>query len=143
MDALARRQTARLAEVLLPKGRTVSFELTGDRAPVLGNAVMLEELIQNLLDNAVKYGMGDGGDLAVALDYMPDSVTLSVADSGPGIPPEVRERIFDRFFRMSDSGPEGSGLGLAIVQDIVKSHGGTVRCRDVPVGCTMEVVLPL
>lgn len=143
IDALARRQTARLAEVLLPKGRTVSFELTGDRAPVLGNAVMLEEMIQNLLDNAVKYGMGDGGDLAVALDYMPDSVTLSVADSGPGIPPEVRERIFDRFFRMSDSGPEGSGLGLAIVQDIVKSHGGTVRCRDVPVGCTMEVVLPL
>lgn len=143
IDALARRQTARLAEVLLPEGKTVSFELAGDRAPVLGDPIMLEEMIQNLLDNAVKYGICDGGDLAVTLDYGRESVTLCVADSGRGIPPEARERIFDRFFRMSDSGPEGSGLGLAIVQDIVKSHGGTVSCREVPVGCTIEVVLPL
>lgn len=143
IDALVRRQTARLAEMLLPRGTTVSFDLAGEPAPVAGDAVMLDEMIQNLLDNAVKHGLRDGGELEVRLDYGAETVTLSVADSGPGVPAEARERIFDRFFRMSDSGPEGSGLGLAIVQDIVRSHGGTVSCRDVPVGCTIEVVLPL
>lgn len=143
IDALARHHTAHLAEMLLPRGMMVSFDLTGDPAPVLGDPVMLEEMIQNLLDNAVKHGLRDGGELGVTLDYGSESVTLSVADSGPGVPPGARERIFDRFFRMSDIGPEGSGLGLAIVQDIVKSHGGTVACRNVPVGCMISVVLPI
>ena len=143
IDALARHHTAHLAEMLLPRGMMVSFDLTGDPAPVLGDPVMLEEMIQNLLDNAVKHGLRDGGELGVTLDYGSESVTLSVADSGPGVPPGAHERIFDRFFRMSDIGPEGSGLGLAIVQDIVKSHGGTVACRNVPVGCMISVVLPI
>lgn len=143
LDALARRQTARLAEMLLPGGRTVSFELAGNPAPVPGDSVMLEEMFHNLLDNAVKHGLRESGDLAVTLNYGSDSVIVSVADTGPGIPPEFRERIFDRFFQISDCTTEGAGLGLAIVQDIVRSHSGTVSCRDVPVGCTLDVVLPL
>ncbi|WP_246026640.1 sensor histidine kinase [Paracoccus luteus] len=143
LDRLARQQTTRLAEVLLPRGVTVSFDRAGQPAPVLGDPVMLDEMIQNLLDNAVKYGIADDGSLSVRLDYGPAQVAMIIADSGPGIPPEVRERVFDRFFRVSDAGPDGSGLGLAIVRDVAEAHGGQAVVRDVPAGCRIDVILPL
>lgn len=143
LDRLAHQQTTRLAELLLPRGVTVSFDQDGPPTPVSGDPVMLDEMIQNLLDNAVKYGIGKEGNLTVKLDYGSEWVTMFVADSGPGIPPEVRQRIFDRFFRVSDSGPDGSGLGLAIVKDVAESHGGRVVCCDVPVGCRIAVILPV
>lgn len=143
IDALARQQAVRLAETLLPRGVTVSFDRTGHPSPVLGDEVLLDEMIHNLLDNAVRYGLEPGGELTVRLDYAPETVTLSVADTGPGVGPDLRDRIFDRFFRSCDADPNGSGLGLAIVKDVADSHGGRVACPGVPKGCRIEVTLPL
>ena len=59
-----------------------------------------------------------------------DEVVLEVADRGPGVPPEMRERAFDRFVRLDGDGGGGSGLGLAIVRAVAESHGGTVEIAD-------------
>ena len=78
---------------------------------------------------------------------MGDSVQLSVQDSGPGVPPEERERVFQRFYRMSATSPEtpdgGSGLGLAIVKGIAQAHRGRVELLEAPGGgCLFRVLLP-
>lgn len=84
----------------------------------------LRDLIDNLLDNAIRYAPPDGHiTLRAGQD---DGVWLSVEDSGPGIPVEERNRVFDRFYRLAGSGQPGSGLGLAIVDEVARRHGATV-----------------
>jgi signal transduction histidine kinase len=69
---------------------------------------------------------------------------LTVADTGPGIPPHERERVFDRFYRLSSTDVPGSGLGFAIVRAIVRQHGGQIRLLDTAGGgLTVQVDLPL
>jgi len=95
--------------------------------PVRGDAEALRMLLRNLLDNALKYTPAPG---QVDVDLRRDGthVVLAVEDSGPGIAPAERERVFDRFYRAPDAaaGTPGSGLGLAIVQAIAQRHGGTL-----------------
>ena len=95
----------------------------------------LARVIQNLLDNAAKYG-GDA-DL-VELARGPDHVQITVVDSGPGVPTEERENIFNRFARGSEGGRRGAGtgtgLGLALVAEHVQLHGGSVAVEDRRVG---------
>ena len=86
-------------------------------------------MIENLIDNAVRY-TPEGGTVDVGVDAIDARVRLSVTDTGPGIPPEERERVFDRFYRREQSAETGSGLGLAIVKQIVERCGGTVRLSD-------------
>lgn len=142
LHGIARDQTTRLAEQLLPRDATISFEQKGDPVPILGDPVLLEEMMQNLLDNAVKHGGTDRPCIQVKVDFQDDRAVLSVRDSGPGIPVALRDRVFDRFFRDAASDSEGSGLGLAIVREIVTAHGGEVRVDDVAPGCRIRVVLP-
>ena len=82
----------------------------------------------NLIDNAVTY-TDRGGRITLAASSSGDVVTLSVADTGVGIPPECTPHVFDKFFRVPGQ-PRGSGtgLGLPIVREIVTAHGGTIRC---------------
>jgi two-component system, OmpR family, sensor histidine kinase TctE len=91
---------------------------------VMGNPVMLRELIANLVDNAVAY-TNDGGAITVRV-HAGEHAILEVEDSGPGIPAEERERVFDRFYRVAGSNAPGSGLGLSIAADICKSHSATI-----------------
>jgi two-component system OmpR family sensor kinase len=113
---------------------------------VLGDAARLRQVIDNLLTNAHRH-TPPGATVSVSLEQVADEAVLTVADTGPGIPPGERERIFDRFFRPDDarSGDRGgTGLGLAIVQAIVTAHHGQVSARDVhPHGALFEVRLPL
>jgi two-component system sensor histidine kinase TctE len=102
----------------------------------------LEEAISNLLDNAVRYGCPNGGKITVTVAFQPDSVTITVADQGPGIPQALRERVFDRFFRGGDAHVDGSGLGLAIVRSIAEAHGGTVRSCEERSGAAIVISLP-
>jgi two-component system phosphate regulon sensor histidine kinase PhoR len=86
------------------------------------------QVIFNLVDNAIKYGR-PGGSICIAAEPLPDALQISVEDDGPGIPPDARDRIFERFYRVDrarsrDQG--GTGLGLAIVKHIVQAHGGKV-----------------
>ena len=108
------------------------------------DAVQVKRVLINLLDNAVT-ALGDGGAIEVRVGPAPERETpmamLRVADNGPGIPADVRLRIFEPYFSTRKS---GTGLGLAIAHTIVSEHGGTIRARDNhPTGTVFTVELPL
>ena len=91
----------------------------------------LHQVISNLVDNAVKYS--NGGDVSVSLVREEETVVLSVADNGPGIPEEDLDRIFERFYRVDKARSReagGTGLGLAIVSDTVRRRGGSVSAAN-------------
>jgi two-component system OmpR family sensor kinase len=91
-----------------------------------GQADALRILLRNLLENAVKY-TPSGGQVDVSLGEDQGQPVLTVEDSGPGIAPQNRPRVFDRFYRVSDTAQEsGSGLGLAIVKAIADRHGAVL-----------------
>ena len=93
---------------------------------------MLETLLTNLLNNAHKY-TPVGGEVLVTVESVGNLARLRVEDSGPGIPVEERERVFDRFYRVSRgdaSDPSGSGLGLAIVRHIVQLHNARIELAE-------------
>lgn len=125
---LARRTVADLAGVAAAKGVDVGIH-HADPATVEGQPDALHILLRNLVDNAIKYTPAGGtADISVRSDTAKDgcTVTVTVEDSGPGIPPEERERVFDRFYRVAGSEAAGSGLGLAIIKAIAERHGATL-----------------
>ena len=104
-------------------------EVGGDPAPAYGDAELLRHAIANLLDNAVKFGP-PGGEVRVQTWVRDGEAGVTVSDDGPGVPPELQERVFDRFFRADAArGRGGSGLGLAIARAIAEAHGGRVWAR--------------
>jgi two-component system OmpR family sensor kinase len=121
---LARRTVADLAGVAQAKGVDLGLQ-HADPASVQGQPDALHILMRNLVDNAVKYTPA-GGTVDIAVTRMPGAVAIGVEDSGPGIPAEERERVFDRFYRIAGSEASGSGLGLAIIKAIAERHGATL-----------------
>lgn len=110
------------------------WSMYGDDAG-LGRAVL------NLLDNAVKWSPEGGTVRVISKQITGDRIRLSVTDSGPGIPPEHREHIFQRFYRAPESrSMPGSGLGLAIARQVFERHGGSVHAEESPDGGTRMVV---
>lgn len=140
--SLISEQTRAFAEAQLRRAVNVSFEVQGTPRLLRCDPVMIGEMLANLLDNAAKYGARAGGEVRVALIYSAHDVTLRVSDDGPGIPPDLRIRIFDRFFRNDPDQTRGCGLGLSIVEDVAKAHGGQALCLDTDTGATFEVRLP-
>jgi two-component system sensor histidine kinase TctE len=132
-----------LAETCMRKGCDVSFDVIGAPVLVRADAILLSEAIENLLDNAVRYGCVEGGEISVRLTFEPAHVTIRVQDSGPGVPMEARERVFDRFFRVQDDASGGCGLGLAIVRDVALAHDGEARLVDSETGAAFEVCIPI
>ena len=100
---------------------------------VIGHRDSLGILLRNLLDNAIRY-TPNGGQIEVSLAKEAGTVALRVADSGPGIPPTERERIFGRFVRLAGQESSGSGLGLSIVQRIAELHQATIRLDQSALG---------
>lgn len=100
---------------------------------VLADRRALARVVSNLLDNAQRHG---GGVLAVHIEREEQAVVLSVSDSGPGVPPEERERIFERFATLGGArgSTSSSGLGLSLVRETVQAHGGSVWCTGRPGG---------
>lgn len=126
--------------------RGLKFSLEGTRVEVLGDREKLRRAIANLVDNAVKY-TPDGGYIKVEVGSEDDFATVSVSDTGEGIPPEHQERVFDRFYRVDKARSRergGTGLGLSICKGIVEAHGGRISLESEPgVGSTFKVFLPL
>ncbi len=139
---LARSVTSKVAERTVGQQLDLSFSLAGTPVPVLGDAVLVEEALQNLVDNAIRYGAREGGTVSVAVTFTEHAVELSVTDDGPGIPQEHRDRIFDRFFRGNEKDQRGSGLGLSITRSIAEAHGGSVELEPVEVGTRIVLKLP-
>jgi signal transduction histidine kinase len=109
----------------LEKGITLEFE-EGPAPQVTVRPELFRVLLRNLVDNALRYTPA-GGRVLLWLDASGDRTQLSVEDSGPGIPLEERERVFDRFYRRVGSGESGSGLGLAIVRRVAELLSVQVR----------------
>jgi two-component system sensor histidine kinase TctE len=113
----------------------LGFEGPRSRSPciVRGDALLLREMLSNLIDNALRYSP-DGGSITVSIDRDPESgcYALAVSDSGPGILPEERERVFEPFYRGADVTAPGTGLGLAIVRTIAAVHGASIDLSPGP-----------
>ena len=135
----------RSCALIAPKAEAKGIELHSAPIPavqVLADPQRLEQILLNLLDNAVKYTPA-GGEVFITATQAERTIDISISDSGPGIPPAAQERIFERFYRV-DAGRSreegGTGLGLAIVKHLVGQHGGSIRVTNRPGGGSIFTV---
>ncbi len=141
---LARSVAAALAPRARKDGLTLECVTPEREVVVLGERVRLEQMLFNLVDNALKYTEEGGVKVRVAVDG--DAVLLEVEDTGPGVPDDARARIFERFYRVDAARSRevpGTGLGLSIVKHITDLHHGKVEVRNLPTsGARFTVRLP-
>jgi two-component system sensor histidine kinase TctE len=142
--AITRNVLAQLAPVALDRRMDLHFETDMPAAWIFGHQGLLQELVVNLMDNALRYAP-EGGLIAVSLRERGGHAVLRVEDNGPGIPVSERTKVFERFYRLPSDTTEGTGLGLAIVREIVIAHGGEIALstREPPPGLVVEITLPL
>lgn len=122
------------------KNIDLGFDLYGGPAVVRAMPAMLHELVANLVDNALRYTPA-GGVVTAGIETRENVNILRVADNGPGIPVEERERVFERFYRLRQDRSDGCGLGLPIVREIAIASGGTVSLSDAPAGSGLVVTV--
>ena len=127
-------------------GVILDLDIQDESAQVLGETEALDQLLTNLVDNAIKY-TGEGGKVTVHLKSVGQMASIEVEDSGIGISPEETARIFERFYRVDRARSRdvgGTGLGLAIVKHIAQAHSGTVSVHSqLGKGTTFTVQIPL
>jgi two-component system sensor histidine kinase TctE len=126
----------------------LGFEAPDQAIAIDGNAVMLREMLSNLIDNALRYTPA-GGSVTVRVREDGGQAIIEVEDTGPGIAPAERGHVFERFYRILGSGIQGSGLGLAIVREIAQQHGAEVDVYSNPrshsnklPGCLFRLTFP-
>jgi len=142
LDDLARESVAELVP-LADAGRIDLGVAHAEPLSVWGDPEALRTLLRNLIDNAVRY-TPEGGRVDVAIESTgggAGGARLTVSDEGPGIAPEERARVFDRFYRHPGTVPSGSGLGLAIVKAIAEAHGASLTLADGAAGKGLTVVV--
>ena len=129
--------------IILPEAdacRVIPHSTLPEGIVVSGNRNSLEQVILNIFKNALQ-AMPDGGQLTIEAYRSPKTVVVTIADTGPGIRPEDRERIFEPFHTTK---PRGTGLGLAVCRKIVAEHGGTITVGGEPgTGANFTITLPL
>jgi signal transduction histidine kinase len=110
------------------EGARVDAAVDGAAVTVQGEERLLRRALRNLLENAQRYG---GGDITVHTERRGAQVLVKVSDRGPGVPPALRERVFEAFYRMPGHAERagGVGLGLSLVKQIAERHGGSIRCE--------------
>jgi two-component system sensor histidine kinase TctE len=125
LNQLAQECAINWVPIALEKNIDLGYEEIA-RVEVQGDAASLIEMLNNLIDNAIRY-TPDGGHITISVDTGKCGAELSVEDNGPGIEPQHRERVFERFYRILGSGQSGSGLGLSIVAEIAKRHHAELK----------------
>jgi two-component system sensor histidine kinase TctE len=143
VNALALEATKRWVPEALKKKIDLGFEGAEHAIVIRGESGRLHELLDNLLDNAVRYSR-NGGRVTVRASADPYPI-VTVSDDGPSIPPEERKRIFERFHRLLGTPHDGSGLGLSIALEIARIHGAEIRLSDDldGVGNTFSIHFPI
>lgn len=138
-----------VAELYSPVAEDAGIELTTEVTPGLhlrGNRELIGQAMVNLIENAIKYhepASGEPGRVVVSVRAASDRVRIEVADNGPGIPPEDRKRVLERFVRLEKSRTEaGSGLGLSLVDAVARLHKGTFHIEDNAPGVRAVIDLP-
>jgi heavy metal sensor kinase len=130
LGSLAQRVGGRFAGRAASEGRALRID--GEAVRLSADPLRLDQALTNMIDNALRYGEGD---VVVGTSQSDGHAELHVTDAGPGFPPELRERAFDRFARGDGgSGRAGAGLGLSIVAAIARAHGGSVHAETRPEG---------
>jgi two-component system sensor histidine kinase TctE len=136
LDRLARDVVQGWVAQALAQGVDLGYEGPAQACRLAGSPTLLRELLNNLIDNALRYGSAAAGAAsahpAVTVRVRGDGAALflEVEDSGPGVAAADRAHVFERFYRVLGTGHDGSGLGLAIVREIAQQHGGSVELRD-------------
>jgi len=126
LNEFSRDTTLEWVEVAVQYGIDLGFESATEPVLIAGDDLRLKEMLDNLIDNALRY-CPKGSRVTVRVD---EKQELCVEDNGPGIPPEERERIFERFHRLLGNEAHGNGLGLAIVKEIAEIHGAEVTVSE-------------
>jgi len=135
VDALFSAVEVDLAGLLTSRRQTVVREVAPDAATVPGDPAKLQDALRNLLENATNHSP-EGGRIVMAARRAGERAVITVADEGPGIPPNDLTRVFERFYRVDKSrtregkDPGGTGLGLSIVRHLVELHGGRVTAAN-------------
>lgn len=141
LDALVEEVLADLEP--LAQEKAIHLAAQCDAVTMTGSDILLYRLVYNLVENAIKYNT-PGGTVTVGASRQDKHIRLTVADTGTGIPEEMKERVFEPFFRLDKSRSRalgGVGLGLALVREIVSVHGGSISVKDNPDGgTTFEVI---
>jgi len=142
LDEVSARQSLRLEEA----GIALIRQIPLSSAPINSDRDAIEQILLNLIDNVIKYAAA-GKTLILDLDQAHTSIRLSLIDRGPGIPPEQRQKIFDKFYRLDSSltsSQPGAGLGLSIAQQLARGLGGALSCHaGKPNGTCFTLTLPL
>jgi signal transduction histidine kinase len=149
LDELLCECTRALHALAVRRNIDLRCDAAAEEMPLRGDEALLQRLVVNLIDNAIKYTQA-GGSVRVSADRCNGRYRVAVADTGPGIPRELQGRIFERFFRAADRSPSpdpdqrgGAGLGLPIARWIAEAHGGRVELeKSDPRGSTFVVELP-
>lgn len=143
LETTARECSAMVEAIATRRG--ISFEVDLEPVTLHGDPDRISQVLTNLLANAVRYNR-EGGSVSFALRVDGPDAVLTISDTGVGIAPEDRARIFDRFYRVDKARSRrlgGSGLGLAISKALVEAHGGTIACESDPEsGTRFTVRLP-
>ena len=141
LDALVEEVLADLEP--LAQEKAIHLTAQCDAVTMTGSDILLYRLVYNLVENAIKYNT-PGGTVTVGAVQQDKHIRLTVADTGTGIPEDLKERVFEPFFRLDKSRSRalgGVGLGLALVREIVSVHGGSISVKDNPDGgTTFEVI---
>lgn len=144
VDELIHDVLGNMQQLLL--NRDVQTLIPDDLPPVQLDYLEIEQVLTNLIDNAVRYTPSDTP-IHVSAHIEGDQMVISVADRGPGIPPADLERVFDKFYRVlgrSSERPTGSGLGLAVSKGLIEAHGGRIWAENREGGGTVfRFTLPL
>jgi two-component system sensor histidine kinase TctE len=143
---LVREEVSARVPDAVAKGIDLGYHGLEHGITLVGDAILLREMLGNLIDNASRYGNhGNGAVITVGLHASAgEGCTLSVQDNGPGVAPELIPRLGERFFRAVGNGHEGSGLGLAIVREIAERHGAELAIANHtdPHGLRVEIRFP-